>query len=388
MRLDRFFSVADFEGAAARRLPRCVYEFVRGGTEDEKSLRANTASFDDYAFVPRGLVNVKERSQAVTIWDREYASPFGIAPTGLASMVCHQADLLLAQQAHDHNVPFIISGSSSVPMERLQADGRDCWYQAYLPGNRPRIQAILERAERAGIKVLVITMDTAVAANRENNARMGFSVPFKMRPRIMLDGMMHPRWVYSVFLKTLVSSGVPRFANLYETVGTPITMEPPQGFRTDRDALSWEDVEWIRGKWPHKLVLKGVLHPEDARKTHAIGADAIIVSNHGGRQLDSVIAPLHALKNIVAAVPQDMPVMVDGGFRRGADILKALALGARLVFIGRPVLYGAAVAGGLGIARVLDIMRAEIDRNQALLGCPSLDDVAIGQLHFRGLPTA
>lgn len=383
MKLDRLLSVADFERRAKKVLPRCVYGFVRGGTEDEQSLRANRQAFDDLGFLPRGLNVVDQRDISTELWGRRYAMPLGIAPTGVCGLVRHECDLELARAARQARVPFIISGSSSVPMERLQEETRDNWYQAYFPGDRTRISRILERLSAAKIEVLVVTIDTCVAANRENNARLDFIIPFRMTPRLLLDGALHPRWSLGVFLKTLRANGVPRFANLYEEIGPPITQEPAHGFRTGRDRLSWDDMAWLRGQWKGRLVLKGVMHPQDARKAEKLGADGIIVSNHGGRQLDGTIAPLAALPAIIDAVSGTFPVMIDGGFRRGTDVLKAIALGARLVFVGRATLYGAAVAGESGARRVLSILSSELDRNMALLGCAQLSEVGKDLLRTR-----
>ncbi len=383
MKLDRLLSVADFERRAKKVLPRCVYGFVRGGTEDEQSLRANRQAFDDLGFLPRGLNVVDRRDISTELWGRRYAMPLGIAPTGVCGLVRHECDLELARAARQARVPFIISGSSSVPMERLQEETRDNWYQAYFPGDRTRISRILERLSAAKIEVLVVTIDTCVAANRENNARLDFIIPFRMTPRLLLDGALHPRWSLGVFLKTLRANGVPRFANLYEEIGPPITQEPAHGFRTGRDRLSWDDMAWLRGQWKGRLVLKGVMHPQDARKAEELGADGIIVSNHGGRQLDGTIAPLAALPAIIDAVSGAFPVMIDGGFRRGTDVLKAIALGARLVFVGRATLYGAAVAGESGARRVLSILSSELDRNMALLGCAQLSEVGKDLLRTR-----
>lgn len=374
-RLDRLLSVADFERHAKKILPHRVYGYVSGGTEDEQSLRANRDCFDRFGFVPRGLNVVDSRSLTTDLWGKSYSMPLGIAPTGLAGIVRHECDLELARAAHQAHVPFIISGASSVPLERLQEVTPDNWYQGYFPGDRDRIDRTLQRLESASVSTLVVTIDTCVAANRENIARLDFTIPFRMTPRLVLDGMLHPRWTVNVFLRTLRAAGIPRFSNLYEEIGPPITEEPAHGFRTGRDRLSWADMIWLRKRWKGRLVLKGVMHPLDAEKAVNVGVDAIIVSNHGGRQLDGAIAPLQALPDIVHAVPSTFPVMIDGGFRRGTDVLKAIALGARFVFTGRATLYGAAVGGQKGVERVLSIFSTEMDRNMALLGCSRLDEV-------------
>jgi len=376
-RLDRCLSVRDFEREARRIMPRCVEGYVCGGTEDGASLDESMRALRDIGFRPRGLRVVDQRSSQVSLFGQDYAMPVGFAPTGFSAIVMHECDLALARAAQDARIPFIISGASSVPLERLQeATGKRCWYQAYLPGNIERIAKLMARLRLAEIPVLVVTIDTCVGANRENLQRLAFTVPFKMSPSVVLDGMLHPRWTLNVFMRTLFGSGVPRFSNLYEEIGPPITQDPPNGFRGERDKLSWEHIRWIRENWPGKLVLKGVMHAEDARQACEAGADGVIVSNHGGRQLDGCISPLQALPDIVAAVPSGFPVMVDGGFRRGSDVLKAIALGARMVFTGRPQLFGAAVAGNAGIRKVAEIFRSEISTDMALLGCSTLADVA------------
>lgn len=375
-RLDRCLSVRDFEREARRIMPRCVEGYVCGGTEDGASLQESVRASNDIGFRPRGLRVVDQRSSQVNLFGERYAMPVGFAPTGFSAIVMHECDLALARAAQDAQIPFIISGASSVPLERLQeATGKRCWYQAYLPGNIDRIGKLLDRLRRAEIPVLVVTIDTCVGANRENLQKLAFTVPFKLSASVVLDGMRHPRWSLNVFMRTLLGSGVPRFSNLYEDIGPPITQDPPNGFRGERDKLSWDHIRWIRQNWPGKLILKGVMHADDARLAHEAGADAVIVSNHGGRQLDGCISPLQALPDVVAAVPAGFPVMVDGGFRRGSDVLKAVALGATLVFTGRPQLFGAAVGGDAGIRKVAEIFRSEISTNMALLGCRTLADV-------------
>jgi L-lactate dehydrogenase (cytochrome) len=381
--LNGYLSVADLARAARRRLPRCVAAYVDNGAEDESGLLENRRAFDRVGLVPRALRDVSRRTHALELWGRTYAMPVGIAPTGMAGMVRFEADLALAAAAHDARVPFVISGSSNVPLERLAADGRRCWYQAYLPSDRGRIDRLLLRLEAAGIEVLVVTVDACVGGNRENMVRAGFDIPFRLTPRLVVDGLLHPRWTVGVFGRTLLRSGVPRFANLFDTIGPPITEVPAQALRTGRDALDWNDLAWLRDRWQGRLIIKGLMNPADARLAQAHRVDAIIVSNHGGRQLDGTIAPLQALPAIVESVP-GLPVFLDGGVRRGTDVLKALALGARMVFVGRAPLYGVAVAGQAGVKRALDILMAEIDRNLALIGCASLEEV--GSERVEGIP--
>jgi len=261
-----------------------------------------------------------------------------------------------------------------------------CWYQGYFPGDRTRIGNIADRLDAAGVKTIVVTIDTCVGANRENNQRNDFTIPFQLTGKLIGSGLMHPRWLLEVFAKTMFSTGTPRFVNMYETMGPSITENTTDGFRAGRDRLSWEDLKWLRDRWSGQLLVKGVMHPQDAELAAATGMDALIVSNHGGRQLDGSIAPLQALPDVVRSVPKTFSVLIDGGFRRGTDVLKAIALGAKLVFMGRPQLYGAAVAGTEGITKVVDILRTEIDRDLALLGCKDLSEVTADLISVRGAP--
>jgi L-lactate dehydrogenase (cytochrome) len=384
--LHKLLSISDFEREAKRRLPKAIFEYVRGGTEDEVALVGNRAVFDQLVFRARGLRNVSARSQSVTVLGQTYASPFGFAPTGVNAIVCHDCDSKLAREVARSQLPYIISGASNVAIETLVKLAPHCWYQGYFPGDRTRIGNIADRLDAAGVKTIVVTIDTCVGANRENNQRNDFTIPFQLTGKLIGSGLMHPRWLLEVFAKTMFSTGTPRFVNMYETMGPSITENTTDGFRAGRDRLSWEDLKWLRDRWSGQLLVKGVMHPQDAELAAATGMDALIVSNHGGRQLDGAIAPLQALPDVVRSVPKTLPVLIDGGFRRGTDVLKAIALGAKLVFMGRPQLYGAAVAGTEGIAKVVDILRTEIDRDLALLGCKDLTEVTPDLLSVRGAP--
>ena len=383
--LDQYLSIADLERVARRRMPACVRGYVCGGTEDGASLQESLQAFQRLGFVPRGLRNVEKRSTAASLWGQTYALPMGFAPTGFSAIVMKECDAALAKVARQEQLPFIISGASTVPLERLQQEnGQRCWYQAYLPGNMARILPLLQRLEQAQIEVLVITIDTCVGANRENLQRLKFTVPFRPSFKLLVDGLCHPRWSTNVFLKTVLSPGIPRFANLAHEMGPAITADPPNGFRGERDKLDWDCIDQIRAAWKGKLVLKGLMHPDDARLAVAHGADAVVVSTHGGRQLDACISPLQALPEIRSAVPADFPVFIDGGFRRGTDVLKAIALGANLVFTGRPQLYGAAVAGEAGIAHAVHIFRQELMTDMALLGVSQPQELNANWLRLNG----
>jgi len=386
MGFNGFLSLPDFESAARRRLPKAVFGFVAGGAEEELSLQENRAAFTRLGFLPKGLRGTAFRHTRQKLWGREYLAPFGVAPMGIAGMCRYRADMDLACAAQAAGLPFVLSGSSNVPIEEIQRIAPGSWYQGYFPGDTARIERILQRLQSAKTEVLVVTIDTCVAGNRENNARRGFTVPFSLNPSLVLDGLLHMPWLLGVFARTLARSGVPRWCNLYEEIGCRITEEPAHGFRTGRDLLSWEHIAWIRGRWPGRLVLKGVMHPDDARQAVRLGVDAVIVSNHGGRQVDGALSTLQALPEIVAATPAGYPVMVDGGFRRGADVLKATGLGARMVFLGRPFMYAVSVGGQPAVAHAMALLQAEIERDLALLGCADVGELTAAFL--RAIPPA
>jgi L-lactate dehydrogenase (cytochrome) len=374
MDLQGILALKDFEPAARRKLPRSLYGFVAGGAEDGRSPRANLAAFDEYGFSPRVLVNVSTRSQATTLFGKRHASPMGIAPMGAAGLCWYEADLALARAAEVAEVPFVLSGASTVALERVIEQAPGAWYQAYLPADRGRIERLLERIRVAGYEVLVVTVDVPVGANRENNVRNGFSIPLRPSLRLAFDALTHPRWMLETLAATLLHAGVPHFENFGAERGKSITAGLDDARTLGRDALSWSDLAWIRKRWNGPLVLKGVLNVEDARQALAASVDGIIVSNHGGRQLDGAASPLRALPAIAEAAG-DLVVMIDGGIRRGTDVLKALALGAEFVFVGRPMLFGAALAGEAGVLHALSILRQEIDRDLALLGCTDIASV-------------
>ncbi|MBX5453612.1 MAG: alpha-hydroxy-acid oxidizing protein [Acidobacteriia bacterium] len=369
--LRRIYALDDFEVAARRRLPQALFGFISGGTETNASLRANRAAFADWVFVPRVLVDASRRNQSVSLFGQTYATPFGIAPMGASALMAYDADCVLAEAAEAANIPFILSGASLTPLERVRRAGRTSWFQAYIPSDRAHIGGLIARVADAGYEVLVVTVDVQVPGNRENNQRAGFSLPLRPTPKLLWDGISHPGWLFGTAARTLATRGMLHFENAAAERGGPVLSAEAANRFAGREALDWDDLAFIREKWRGKLVLKGVLAPEDANRARALGVDGVMVSNHGGRQLDGAIAALHALPAVVAAAGP-MTVMLDGGVRRGTDVLKALALGAKFVFVARPFLYAAAVAGRDGAAHAIRLLASEIDRDLALLGCPEI----------------
>ncbi|GAB2900768.1 alpha-hydroxy acid oxidase [Paralcaligenes sp. KSB-10] len=379
-RLRQMLSLADFEAAARSHLPRPLFGYISGSAEDGMSCIANRTAFERLKFNPKVLVDVSRRSQKVTMFGNTYSSPFGIAPIGISAISAYRGDVALARAAKDENIPAIMSGSSLIPMETVHAEAPGTWFQAYLPGDPTRIDALIDRVKSAGFSTLVVTVDIPVWANRENNVRTGFSLPLRPSLRLAMDGITRPRWLCGTFLKTLIKHGMPHFENSFATRGAPMLSVSAIRDTTGRDHLSWRDLERIRARWSGNLVIKGILHVDDAKRAVSIGAEGIIVSNHGGRQLDGAVEPLHVLPRICDAVGNDLVVMMDSGIRRGGDVLKALALGARFVFAGRPFMYAAAVGGVPGVRHAIGLLRDEVDRNMAMLGTCAIQEVNRGIL--------
>ncbi|HEF4776276.1 TPA: alpha-hydroxy-acid oxidizing protein [Burkholderia multivorans] len=366
--LRSMLSLHDFEARARRVLPRPIFGYVSGAAEDNRTRDDNRSVFDEFGFTTRVLRNVSARTQAVDLFGQRFAAPFGIAPMGINALSAYRGDIVLARAAQAAGIASIMSGSSLIPLEAVAAAAPSTWFQAYLPGDPERIAALLERVARAGYRTLVVTVDIPVAANRENNVRTGFSTPLRPSMRLAWDGLTRPRWLIGTFARTLLRHGMPHFENSFATRGAPILSAHVLRDFSARDHLDWTHLAQIRAQWKGSLVVKGILSVEDALTARDVGADGIILSNHGGRQLDGAVSPMRILRDVVTALEPAFPVMLDGGFRRGADVLKAIALGARMVFVGRPFNYAMAVAGEAGVAHAIRLLQEEVDRDMAMLG--------------------
>jgi len=383
-KLQSILSLHDFEAMARRQLPRPIFAYVSGAAEDNHSHDDNRRVFDEYGFTTRVLVDVSQRQQSVTLFGQRYASPFGIAPMGINALSAYRGDIVLARAAQAGGIASIMSGSSLIPLEDVAQAAPSTWFQAYLPGDMPRIRALLERVRLAGYKTLVITVDIPVSANRENNVRNGFSTPLRPSLRLAWDGLSRPGWLINTFARTLLRHGMPHFENSFAQRGAPILSANVLRDFSARDHLDWQHLQQIRQIWPGTLVIKGILSVTDAQQARTIGADGIILSNHGGRQLDGAISPMRILPQVCAALGRDYPVMIDSGFRRGADVLKALALGAHMVFVGRPFNYAATVAGDAGVLHAIQLLRDEVDRNMAMLGVNDCSELNADMLIRKG----
>jgi (S)-mandelate dehydrogenase len=372
--LARALNVADLRELARRRIPRFVFEYVDGGAEDEVTLRGNRAAFDRLRLLPRTLIDTAARHQRTQILATEAQAPMVIAPTGFNGMVYTQGDLVLARAAARWGIPFTLSTVSTVPLEEVaKSAGGRLWMQLYVMKDRAIARDIMQRAAACGYEALVFTTDANVFGNREWDQR-GYRSPGKPTLPTMLNTLRHPRWLASV----MVRNGMPRFRNL-ESFLPPAAMTALGGStvipKLFDATLSWDDISWIRQLWRGKLLIKGVLTVADAERAASLGCDGIVVTNHGGRQLDSCVAPMDVLPEIVAAVGGRLAVLLDSGVRRGTDIAKALALGAQAVMIGRPTLYGLAAGGEAGVERALSILTTEFDRVLGQLGCNQVADL-------------
>lgn len=369
-RLKRVLSLSDFEAEARRRLPRPLFGYIAGGAERNEALLDNAAAFRELKFIPRTMIDVRPRSLATDLFGVAYAAPFGIAPMGLAALMAYRGDIVLARAARTAGIPFAMSATSLIRLEDVAPHNPGAWFQAYIPGDDDEIARQVERVGAAGFKALVVTADVPVLASRENNIRNGFSTPLKPGLRLALDGVTHPGWLLDTAFRTLLRHGMPHFENSFAGRGAPILARSVERSFAGRDGFDWGHLALMRKLWPGPLIIKGILSAEDARLAREHGVDGLIVSNHGGRQLDGAASAVRVLPQIVAAAP-GLAVMMDGGIRRGTDVLKALALGACFVFVGRPFLYAAVSAGEAGVLHAATLLKAEIERDMALIGVTS-----------------
>jgi len=370
----RAVTIEDLRRVARRRLPNFSFEYLEGGAEDELALRRNRDVFEGIAWLPRTLAGVGVPELSTEILGETCHLPLVIAPTGFNGMLWPQGDLALAKAAADAGIPFTLSTVSNCPLAKMTAEVPDrTWFQLYPFKDRSFIDRLIDLALGAGCPTMVVTTDVPVLGAREWDQR-NYRAPMKLSLANMLDVLAHPGWLRRV----MIPSGAPQFENLKEFLppGVASALAGVRFMGTQLNPrLSWQDMEHIRGRWPGKLVLKGILCVEDARRSVDAGADGIVLTNHGGRQLDSCVSGVELLPAVSAELRDRLVILVDGGFRRGLDVLKAIALGAHGVMVGRATLYGLAAGGQPGVAHALQILRAEMERGMALLGCRTLGEL-------------
>lgn len=383
----RAHNIEELREMARRRLPNFSFEYVEGGADDEFTLKRNREIFESVTLQPRTLRDVGQRSLERSFFARTSKLPFMIGPTGFNGLLTRDGDLHLARAAANAGIPFVLSNASTTSIEDIAAvEGIRAWMQIYLYRTRDHVAKLVERVQRLNLEAIVVTTDSAIFGNREWDKR-NYVKPLQLDLRNRLDVLRHPGWIWDV----LVPDGVPRFKNLGDLLppGKDSVKGAAQAVAAELDpTLSWDDIAWLRDIWRGKLIVKGMIHPDDARLALHYGVDGVVLSNHGGRQLDGAVSALETLPEVARISQGRMEVFLDGGFRRGSDIAKALLLGANGVLIGRAGLYGLAAGKGPGAAHAIDILRTELDRTLGLLGCSSLEELApdlIHSAHWRAL---
>jgi L-lactate dehydrogenase (cytochrome) len=385
MRLSQAINIADFRRMARRRLPPVVFDYIDGGAEDEITLRANERAFADVTFRPRQCVETPNPDLRTTVLGTTFDVPFLLAPLGFCRMFYPRGESVAAREAHAAGTAYILSTFSGQRLEDVRADtSGPLWYQLYVPGGRTVAEATIARARAAGYSVLVVTIDTPVSGMRERDIRRGAGPLLKVRLKPDTTGLssvramlphvwqfaMHPRWVIGY-----LRDGAPRVFPNVELPGVGAMPCGDTGVLLAETNVTWKDLAWIRDGWRGPLAVKGVHTGDVARQAVDAGADAVIVSNHGGRQLDGVAASIRVLPEVVAAVGDRVDVLMDGGIRRGSDIVKARCLGAKAVLIGRAYGWALGAAGGPGVARAIEILKTDLIRTMRLLGCGSIGEL-------------
>jgi isopentenyl diphosphate isomerase/L-lactate dehydrogenase-like FMN-dependent dehydrogenase len=371
----RALNIEDLRQMARRRLTKALFDFCDRGSEDDIALRHNRVALERIKLMPRVLNNVSGRDPKITLFGKPQALPLVIGPTGPAGFVWYRGETELARAATKAGIPFTLASTSNTAMEDILANGGGSqWFQLYVWRDMEASLLAVERARDAGFEALVVTVDSTVPYNREADIRNGVTFPVRITPRNLVDTLIHPRWMFGTMGRYVLAEGhMPRYVN----IKIPEELGPSQvrGFLIKNDTLNWEFLRRVRDMWPRTLIVKGVLHPDDAVMAADCGADGVIVSNHGGIANDAGIAPIDALPAVVAAAGKRLTIIVDSGFRRGSDVLKGLALGADAVIIGRATLYGVSAAGEAGATRALEILESEIHRTMGVMGLTDLQSI-------------
>jgi L-lactate dehydrogenase (cytochrome) len=374
-RLRKGVSVADLRRIARRRLPRGVFDYIDGGAEDERTLAANTAAFARVTFKPRVLRDVGTIDTSTTLLGRQLPMPLALSPTGFTRIANSEGELAVARAAERAGLPYTLSTLATRSIEEVAAvSSGSKWFQVYVWRDRGLVKEMIDRAAAAGFEALMLTVDTAVLGRRERDARRGFTLPPKIGIGTMFDGAVHPAWTWE-----FVRAEPIKFANVagLDVGDGSSAVSLAEYINSQFDpALSWADVDWMRTVWSGPLIIKGIQTVVDARLAADIGVEAIALSNHGGRQLDSAPAPLDLVAPVADAVGDRVEVICDGGVRRGSDIVKAVALGARACTAGRAYLYGLGAAGERGVDHVLGLLADDMRRTMALIGARSIDELS------------
>ena len=367
----------DMRNAARKRLPRPIFEYIDRGTEDETSLLENRRSFDRVRIRPQILTGGFPRSSSIVLFDQPLSAPLAVAPTACAGLVWYKGEIELAQAAQQAGIPFCAATEAITSIEDIAhaTDASKLWFQLYVWESEVLSDELIGRARQLGIKTLVVTVDTPVTPNREYNIKNGMGMPFRFSPRLMADVAARPAWLLGVLGRYFMKGGAPSFANYPELYRKNI-MGGGNKLQMRHDAnLTWDHIARLRKQWKGYLIIKGIARPADALTALSLGADGIVVSNHGGRNLDSSVAPMDTLEQISDAIGDRLTVLLDSGVQRGSDVFKALALGAKAVMVGRAFLYGTAIDGAQGATHAFNLLQRELDLTMGGAGCRSIDEI-------------
>ncbi len=371
------YNIEDLRQIAKRRVPKGVYDYVNGGAEDHIAVQNNRDAYRQLKVKNRVLVDVSKRSTETTIFGKKIAMPYGVSPTGTAGLMYYGGEVGIAQAAAKMDVPCTLALNAQTSMEEVweKAPGSNLWFQVYTWPDKDLSLKQIERIKSVGFETLIVTVDGPVGSNREYNYKNGFSMPLKYSPRLFAQLLAKPGWCLRVLAQHYIKRGAPTMVNYPEELMSKITDPMLKHMYTKVDNVTWEHISRIRDVWPGNLLIKGLQSSEDAVLAKENGLEGVILSNHGGRYVDSAPAPLQVVGEVRAAVGDDFTVIIDSGARRGSDIVKAIACGADMVMSGRPTLFGAAVAGTHGSYRALEIFKVEMDRIMAQLGLNSVDEI-------------
>lgn len=371
--MEKYLNINELRIKAKKQVPKMFFDYCESGSWDQKTLKVNSTDLDSLQFKPKVVRNLANRSTAVNIFGEDYNLPLGFSPCGLTGMQYADGEILAALAAEKFNVPFTLSTMSIASLEDI-ADhvSRSFWFQLYVMKDRSLTKDLVTRAKSVGVKVLVLTVDLQVLGIRHNDVRNGLSTPPKITFRNVFDMILKPKWTYNI-----IRSKRKNFGNLEKYITNVSNLSSLSSWINEQfdESLSWDDIKQFRDMWDGKLIIKGIIDEGDAEQSALIGADGIVVSNHGGRQLDSCISSISALPKIKEKIEKhNIDIFFDGGIRSGKDILKAKCLGAKMAMMGRPYLYGLAAGGQKGVERCLEIFSEELDRTMALCGYRDINE--------------
>lgn len=375
---NKYLSIAELRSRAKRRIPKLAFDYLDGGAGTEANIRRNQFGFERILLRPEYLRDVTARSQKVKLFGYTYDAPIGISPMGLANLIWPKADQFLAELAKKRNIPYLLSAVGTSSIEEIAKIAPDhAWFQLYIPGEDYICFDLIKRAKEAGIKVLVLTVDIPEPSIRLRDLRNNFTLPFKMTPRVIIDILRRPKWA----IRSLIN-GNPQFKSMIPYLKNTVKKQPLSAAQVLQVSarLSEDLIKRVRDAWEGTFIIKGILSPKSAEAATRVGANGIIISNHGGRQLDSAPSSIEVLPQIINTTNSEMTVMLDGGIRYGADIVKAYASGASFVFSGRPFMYGIGALNGPGAEFVLNLMVNEVDKTLAQIGCKNIQDLDPGYI--------